>query len=195
MARHAIVVGDSIIPLVGQTYTDKVTVRAVQQALKDKGTDPGPIDGIYGPKTAAALKSSGASAAGVIDYGALAALGVSAPSAAAAGRAMSDVAAVADATLKMHAGEGNADTSDAAKVQAQASLDNAKKQAAVAVTPAQKAVAQQKIDQASTQLVAATGVWNTNVPGVNRPAWQVGLFAIGGLAVTIGIVSLVGRRK
>ncbi|MDQ2844542.1 MAG: peptidoglycan-binding protein [Acidobacteriota bacterium] len=31
-------------------------VRAVQQALKDKGVDPGPIDGVNGPKTRAALK-------------------------------------------------------------------------------------------------------------------------------------------
>jgi peptidoglycan hydrolase-like protein with peptidoglycan-binding domain len=32
-------------------------VRAVQEALKSKGHDPGPIDGIFGPKTEAALKS------------------------------------------------------------------------------------------------------------------------------------------
>lgn len=32
------------------------TVRQVQQALKDKGIDPGPVDGVAGPKTHAALK-------------------------------------------------------------------------------------------------------------------------------------------
>ena len=32
-------------------------VRATQKALQDKGMDPGPIDGIIGPKTVAALKA------------------------------------------------------------------------------------------------------------------------------------------
>ena len=32
-------------------------VRQVQQALKDKGHDPGSIDGVMGPKTHAALQS------------------------------------------------------------------------------------------------------------------------------------------
>jgi peptidoglycan hydrolase-like protein with peptidoglycan-binding domain len=32
-------------------------VRDVQQALKDKGYDPGAIDGIQGPQTTAALKA------------------------------------------------------------------------------------------------------------------------------------------
>lgn len=33
------------------------TVRNVQQALNDKGFDPGPIDGIMGPRTRSAIKS------------------------------------------------------------------------------------------------------------------------------------------
>jgi peptidoglycan hydrolase-like protein with peptidoglycan-binding domain len=32
------------------------TIRSVQQALKDKGFDPGPVDGINGPGTRSALK-------------------------------------------------------------------------------------------------------------------------------------------
>lgn len=32
------------------------TIRAAQQALKDKGFDPGPIDGLNGPKTRAAVR-------------------------------------------------------------------------------------------------------------------------------------------
>jgi carboxyl-terminal processing protease len=32
-------------------------VRAIQEALKSKGHDPGPIDGIFSPQTEAALKS------------------------------------------------------------------------------------------------------------------------------------------
>jgi peptidoglycan hydrolase-like protein with peptidoglycan-binding domain len=35
---------------------DREQVKAVQQALKDKGHDPGPVDGVIGPKTQAALK-------------------------------------------------------------------------------------------------------------------------------------------
>jgi murein L,D-transpeptidase YcbB/YkuD len=36
--------------------TERMDVRAHQQALKDKGYDPGPIDGIYGPRTRAAVR-------------------------------------------------------------------------------------------------------------------------------------------
>jgi len=32
-------------------------VKAVQKALQDKGMDPGPLDGVMGPKTMAALKA------------------------------------------------------------------------------------------------------------------------------------------
>jgi peptidoglycan hydrolase-like protein with peptidoglycan-binding domain len=33
------------------------TIRSVQQALNDKGFDPGPIDGIMGPRTRSAIRS------------------------------------------------------------------------------------------------------------------------------------------
>jgi len=36
--------------------TDRMSVRSHQQALKDKGYDPGPIDGIHGPRTSAAVR-------------------------------------------------------------------------------------------------------------------------------------------
>lgn len=35
--------------------TDGSTVMSVQRALKDMGYDPGPLDGIFGPKTSAAI--------------------------------------------------------------------------------------------------------------------------------------------
>lgn len=35
---------------------DRDSVRQTQQALKDKGYDPGPVDGVNGPKTQAALR-------------------------------------------------------------------------------------------------------------------------------------------
>jgi peptidoglycan hydrolase-like protein with peptidoglycan-binding domain len=36
---------------------DSEAVKNVQKALQDKGLDPGPIDGIMGPKTQAALRN------------------------------------------------------------------------------------------------------------------------------------------
>ena len=52
----------------------------VQQALKEKGHDPGPVDGILGPSTRAALqafqKSEGLDPSGRLDRGTLEKLGV-----------------------------------------------------------------------------------------------------------------------
>jgi len=67
------------------TYTDAATVRAVQTALKSKGYDPGKIDGIYGPKTAEAVRNMQAavdsmSTSGAIDARVLADLDILAPS-------------------------------------------------------------------------------------------------------------------
>ena len=39
------------------TTGSRAQVMVMQQALKDEGFDPGPIDGIVGPRTAAALRS------------------------------------------------------------------------------------------------------------------------------------------
>ena len=56
------------------------SIMAVQQALKDKGYDPGPIDGKMNPRTQAALKSfqsaSNLQASGVLDADTSAKLGV-----------------------------------------------------------------------------------------------------------------------
>src|SRR4051794_18786008 len=41
----------------GRTGGGSENVKKVQEALKDKGQDPGPIDGVMGPKTKAAVKS------------------------------------------------------------------------------------------------------------------------------------------
>jgi peptidoglycan hydrolase-like protein with peptidoglycan-binding domain len=43
----------SAIPAMAQSHA---TIRDVQQALKDKGMDPGPVDGVNGPATKAAIK-------------------------------------------------------------------------------------------------------------------------------------------
>jgi|SRR5215470_10103354 len=62
-------------------------VRAVQQALKDKGHDPGEVDGKMGPKTQAALRDfqskEGLKSSGRLDGETMAKLGVEANSSAA----------------------------------------------------------------------------------------------------------------
>jgi peptidoglycan hydrolase-like protein with peptidoglycan-binding domain len=64
-------------------------VKAVQQALKDKGHDPGAVDGKMGPKTQAALRDfqskEGLKASGRLDSETMAKLGVEAKAGASAG--------------------------------------------------------------------------------------------------------------
>ncbi|MCA1595601.1 MAG: peptidoglycan-binding protein, partial [Chloroflexi bacterium] len=43
----------SVIPVMAQSHG---TIQEVQQALKDKGIDPGSVDGVNGPATRAAIK-------------------------------------------------------------------------------------------------------------------------------------------
>jgi peptidoglycan hydrolase-like protein with peptidoglycan-binding domain len=56
------------------------TIKAVQQALRGKGYEPGPIDGVMGPKTEAALRAfqsaEGLKETGRLDFATLAELGV-----------------------------------------------------------------------------------------------------------------------
>jgi hyperosmotically inducible protein len=58
-------------------------VAVMQQALKDKGFDPGPVDGIEGPKTVSALKdyqkSENVTMTGTLDAATATKLGVSGP--------------------------------------------------------------------------------------------------------------------
>jgi len=71
----------------GATGGSAEQVRAVQQALKDKGHDPGEVDGKMGPKTQAALRDfqskEGLKASGRLDGETMAKLGVEANSSAA----------------------------------------------------------------------------------------------------------------
>ncbi len=59
---------------------DREQVRAVQQALKDKGHDPGNVDGVMGPKTRSALrdfqKKEGIKDTGQLDQDTMSKLGV-----------------------------------------------------------------------------------------------------------------------
>jgi hypothetical protein len=53
LAISALAISFSAAPMLAQ---GSQTVRNVQQTLKDKGYDPGPVDGMYGPHTQNALR-------------------------------------------------------------------------------------------------------------------------------------------
>lgn len=84
-------------------------VKAVQQALKDKGHDPGPVDGVMGAKTKAALKdfqkAQGMKESGSLDNETMSKLGVemktsSAPTSAPAASPATDASKPADKAAK-----------------------------------------------------------------------------------------------
>jgi murein L,D-transpeptidase YcbB/YkuD len=66
----------------GAMRQDASTVREVQQALRDKGFEVGPVDGVMGPRTEAAVREfqqkEGLQASGRLDQRTLAALNVDA---------------------------------------------------------------------------------------------------------------------
>jgi peptidoglycan hydrolase-like protein with peptidoglycan-binding domain len=66
----------------GSSPSSANTTRAVQQALKDGGHDPGEVDGAMGPKTQAALRDfqqkEGLNATGIADADTMARLAASA---------------------------------------------------------------------------------------------------------------------
>lgn len=76
----------------GSTAMNRDTVRQVQQALSDKGHDVGPIDGIMGPRTRAALRDyqrqNNLSGASGMDQQTLESLGVHASAGASASGSM-----------------------------------------------------------------------------------------------------------
>jgi peptidoglycan hydrolase-like protein with peptidoglycan-binding domain len=80
--------GAATEPGAGKTAARREHVKAVQQALKDKGHDPGAVDGVLGPKTQAALKDfqskEGLKASGRLDAETMSKLGVPAKAGAAA---------------------------------------------------------------------------------------------------------------
>lgn len=57
-AVAAAIVGGAMLatPAMGAQAEDRERVKIVQQALKDRGHDPGAVDGHMGPKTEAALR-------------------------------------------------------------------------------------------------------------------------------------------
>jgi peptidoglycan hydrolase-like protein with peptidoglycan-binding domain len=77
LASCVLAISLSAIPALAQS---SATIRDAQQALKDKGFDPGPVDGVNGPSTRAAVKKYQAeqniTADGVLGGKTLDALGV-----------------------------------------------------------------------------------------------------------------------
>ena len=95
-------------------------VRAAQQALKDKGRDPGMVDGLMGPKTQAALKDfqskEGLKATGRMDAETMTKLGVEAKTGAAA-----DTGAAASSPAASPKTDTKADTKADSKTDSSAS--------------------------------------------------------------------------
>jgi hypothetical protein len=72
--------GASASTTAGVNGHDAQTVREVQQTLSQRGFDPGPIDGLWGPRTQAALRqfqqAQGMAASGTLDAATMSALDV-----------------------------------------------------------------------------------------------------------------------
>lgn len=196
MRRH--VIGDVTIPTVGQNYTDKATVLAVQKALTAKGFAPKKgNDGVWGPDTKETLTSwqyeTGQAVTGAIDYGVLMALGVPAPGTAGAFASASAASALADATQRSHA-YAPSDVDEAQKQQAQQLVAAAKARVASATTPQAKQVATQQLAVAEKHLetVAPSSFLTKEVLG--QPLWLVAVGVLGLAAVGVGIYSLTGPQ-
>jgi peptidoglycan hydrolase-like protein with peptidoglycan-binding domain len=85
-------------------------VKKVQEALKDKGHDPGPIDGVMGPKTQEALRafqqSNNLKATGRIDAETAQKLGIEQDTGSATGRSSGKSAGSAEQGTSGMSGQG-----------------------------------------------------------------------------------------
>lgn len=76
--------GSAFRPSSQPSASPKGAIQQLQEALQSRGHDPGPIDGLIGPKTKAAIKSfqasQGIEASGEVDEKTAQALGVPLPS-------------------------------------------------------------------------------------------------------------------
>lgn len=158
-----------------QYYTDKPTVLAVQRALKARGVDPGPLDGVMGPKTKAAIVKAGASSSGVIDYGTLLFLGVPVPGAAQAEQAAQSDYNIDEAMRRAHEQAGQV-------------TDYSPIRPASLFTPA-AAPATAAVPAASDVIPAQAGA-----PGAT-PSWQIAVMLGGGAAVLLGLVMALRKKR
>lgn len=78
--RGCDILGETVVRTIPKAgvYVDKATVLSVQRALKEAGYDPGPLDGVFGPKTSAAISAlqsaHGITPTGQVDYSVVMAL-------------------------------------------------------------------------------------------------------------------------
>jgi hypothetical protein len=198
------VLGVDTVPSVGQTFTDRDTVLAVQTALKSRGFDPGTLDGVMGPNTAAAIRrmqaADGAPQTGVIDYGVLSALKVQAPSA-------QKTKTIVDATQMAIDQANNADTPAGVK-SAASSMMSAMKAAvdappevrgevAKAKAKADSARTPEEVKDAAADVKAASKLVLASSTGFfdRTPWWQLALLGLGGLGMSYGLYALVRGRR
>ena len=195
------------------SYTDHDTVLAVQSALKQRGFDPGPLDGIFGPKTSKAIKSAqkaaGQGSTGVVDYGVLMMLGVRAPaytptvttagrSASAAAKDADETAGVAQTPFDVQQAAQQVQAANAVALpppppEVQTRVAQAVAAAQAARTPEEVAQAAQQIQDAARAVVSATSWWNQPL-WANAPIkrWHV----TGGLGLSmIALGVLMTTRK
>jgi peptidoglycan hydrolase-like protein with peptidoglycan-binding domain len=215
--------GVDVIPTVGANYTDAKTVAAVQAALVRKGYNVGTtgpnhdgVDGMLGPKTAAAIKKMqgdiGQVQTGKIDEGVIMALqvtpGVLPPGVTIQGRAALQAQVALDAATAAE----HADTPSDVQAAAQAAVDAAPpappelKQAAqkalvkakAATTPAQVQAAAAEVKSAALDVHAAVKPsWFAEPAwGGGPPRWQI-LTITGGGIVGLGalLFALFGGGK
>lgn len=212
------------IPTAGADYTDAKTVAAVQAALVAKGYDLGDtgpnkdgVDGVFGPKTKAAIKKmqtdAGLDPTGKIDEGVIMALkvtpGVLPPGVTLAGRAAVQAQVALDAATAAE----HADTPPSVQAAAQQVADvvaaaapppppevqqkvtQAVAQAKAATTPAQVKAAAVAVQAAAQDVHAAVKPsWISSPAWAGGPElWKVGA-AVAGAAVGGGALLALGKK-
>ena len=179
------------------TYTDTATITAVQNKLKALGYFNGKVDGKFGPITDAAILSYSGQH-GPPNTALLTKLGL-----------VSDISFSDDEADSMVVETSQANTPAqvqivAAKVEnlaadappdVQAQVNDAKQAAATATTPAEVEVAKDKVQQAIKKVrQSKAGFLSINVPGINRPLWQVGAGVLGLSVVSFGVYIIFRNR-
>ncbi len=183
----------NVIPTVQPS--SKAEVLRLQKELKSQGYDPGPLDGVYGPKTAAAVAARNAALLANVNAEA-------ARQAASAG--MHASSATDDQTyygpsIDPRSGEyrppSEKEIAEArARVeQARAAAEVANKQAVVIPNMATA----QTAAQANQVLAAAEKKLADLEPGIlDRPWWQLSLAGLGVVSIGVGVWTLVkGKRR
>ncbi len=224
--RKAFILGTDTVPQVAGPFIDKVTVLAVQKALLARGFSVGKsgADGLWGKDTAAGIKAmqtaGGFPVTGVIDFGVLQALMVSAPKDAPTQTSMGSSASAAAQDVKNVAENAavearKADTAPAVQAVAQvvataaaatppappdiqAQVKAAMQKAMAAKTAAEVASAQVAVASAATAVAKAAPVsWWEQGAWSNAPVkrWQLTVGAGAAIALSSVLFAFLRRGK